>query len=111
MLSIMTAGLVESVAFVGGDWAEYPDAYVEMASFVKQMGIGTVLYTGVLFEELPDDVCAVTDWCIDGPWDETRRSVYPPSTNQRVFLHGRRVNPEELPLYQHLRDIESRVGR
>lgn len=103
------ADLIESVIFQGGDWAEYPDAYAAVAEVARGRGYRTVLYTGEYYENLPERVREVSDWVVDGPWEQDKVSVFPPSSNQRVFKHGETVNPEELPLYKHL--LESRVGK
>lgn len=98
--------LIECVVFQGGDWMEYPEAYSDLASIVKVRGYRTVLYTGEYYENLAESVREMSDWVIDGPWEEDKVSVFPPSSNQRVFRHGQLVDPEELPLYKHL--LESR---
>jgi len=100
-----TAVLVEAVVFQGGDWAEYPEAYCEIAEWCRQKGLRTVLYTGELYENLPETVRRASDWVIDGPWDQDVVSVFPPSSNQRVFHQGRSVEPEQLPLYRHLLEL------
>lgn len=96
------ADLVASVVFQGGDWAEYPDAYVALAGVAHKRKYRTVLYTGELYENLPKNVREVSDWVVDGPWDENAVGVFPPSDNQRVFKQGQRVDPEQLPLRKHL---------
>lgn len=105
-----TRALVQSVVFQGGDWMEYPVAYHAVASWVREKGLRTVLYTGEVYERLPEDVRQVSDWIIDGPWDQTKRSVFPPSSNQRVFDRGQITDPETLPLYKHLLESGSSPG-
>lgn len=100
--------LIEAVVFQGGDWAEYPVVYCEIAAWARQKGFRTVLYTGEVFENLPKPVREASDWVVDGPWEQDMVSVFPPSSNQRVFHQGRRVEPEQLPLHKHL--LESRSG-
>ena len=99
---VVEGDLIESVVYTGGDWAEYPAAYVEVAKWARSNGLPNVLYTGEFYEDLPDTMKEVSEWVIDGPYDNRRESVYPPSKNQRVFDRGRLVDPEELSLYQHL---------
>ncbi len=99
---ILLSGVVASVVFLGGDWAMYPEAYVQMARWARKKKLGTVLYTGDRIENLPQDVCDASDFIKDGPYVKELPSVYPPSSNQRVFLHGEPVKVEELPLYLHL---------
>lgn len=94
--------MIDSVVFVGGDWMMYQPQYCELAAWVRSRGLRTVLYTGEIYEMLPEAVRQVSDWVIDGPWRRDLPGVYPPSTNQRVFHRGECVNPEELPLYRHL---------
>ena len=100
--------LIEAVVFQGGDWAEYPVVYCEVAGWARQKGFRTVLYTGEVYENLPKYVREASDWVVDGPWEQDKVSVFPPSSNQRVFHKGRRVAPEQLPLYKHL--LASRSG-
>lgn len=99
--------LIEAVVFQGGDWSEYPEAYCELAGWARGKGFRTVLYTGELFENLPEGVRRASDWVVDGPWDQDKVSTFPPSSNQRVFRQGQRVDPEQLPLFKHLLDVGS----
>jgi len=94
--------LIESVIFQGGDWAEYPEAYVVLARVARGRNYRTVLYTGEYFENLPETVREVSDWVVDGPWEQDKPALFPPSSNQRVFKRGRAVDPERLPLHKHL---------
>lgn len=96
------AHILDCVVFMGGEWMLYPDAYVEIATWAQSRGLRTVLYTGDIFEMLPESVRQVSEWVIDGPWCRDMPGVFPASTNQRVFHRGELVNPEGLPLYQHL---------
>lgn len=98
--------LVEAIVFQGGEWGEYPTVYAEVAAWAQQKGFRTVLYTGQIYEDLLKSVQEVSDWVIDGPWDQANISVFPPSSNQRVFHQGRRVEPDQLPLYKHLLESE-----
>lgn len=103
--------LIEAVVFQGGDWAEYPIVYCAVALWLRVKGFRTVLYTGEVFENLPEHVRETSDWVIDGPWEEDKPSVFPPSINQRVFHRGQRVDPEQLPLYRHLLESRFEVGK
>lgn len=100
--------LIEAIVFQGGDWVEYPIVYCQVAAWARKGGFRTVLYTGEVYENLPKYVREASTWVIDGPWEQDKMSVFPPSSNQRVFHQGRRVDPEQLPLYRHL--LESRFG-
>lgn len=104
--------LIEAVVFSGGDWMEYPAAYCGVAAWARGRGFRTVLYTGEVYERLSEAVRQASDWVIDGTWDRDKKSVYPPSSNQRVFSQGRRVDAvEELPLYKHLLEMGSQSAR
>ena len=98
--------LVGAIVFQGGEWAEYPIVYCEVAAWAKQKGFRAVLYTGQTYEGLPQNVREASDWVIDGPWDQANITVFPPSSNQRVFHQGRRVEPDQLPLFKHLLESE-----
>ncbi len=104
--SVLDVDLIGSVVFTGGDWAEYPEAYVEVAKWARSNGLVNVLYTGEFYEDLPVAVCEVTEWVIDGPFDIEQEGVFPPSKNQRVFRCGRPVDPSVLPLYRHLLSVQ-----
>lgn len=101
--------LIEAVVFQGGDWAEYPVVYCDVAGWTRTKGFRTVLYTGEVFENLPKYVREASTWIVDGPWKQDEVSVFPPSSNQRVFHQGQRVDPEQLPLYRHLLESRSEV--
>ena len=95
--------LIEAIAFSGGEWMSYPKAYVKVATWARGRGLRTVLYTGEIYENLSEDVRQASDWVVDGPWEQEQSAMFPPSSNQRVFAQGRRVETvEELPLYKHL---------
>ena len=98
--------LIEAIVFQGGDWVEYPAVYCQIAAWARNKGFRTVLYTGEIYENLPKYVREASTWIVDGPWKQDKVSVFPPSSNQRVFHQGRRVDPEQLPLHKHL--LESR---
>jgi anaerobic ribonucleoside-triphosphate reductase activating protein len=101
--SLYHRGLVESIVFLGGDWIPwYADLCERLCCWAKDEGVRSVLYTGELYENIPDGLKLVCEWVIDGLYDETRPSVYPASSNQRVFRDGELVNPASLPLYRHL---------
>jgi len=43
-----------------------------------------------------------SDWVIDGPFEEGREGIFPPSTNQHVFMNGNLVDDvKDLPIYRH----------
>lgn len=82
-------GLIESVIYLGGDWMTQPEAYLEVATYAKNdLGLENVLYTGYTFEQLSEEVRHISTWIIDGVYDETRKSEFPASSNQRVFYKG-----------------------
>lgn len=100
----LSSDLVESVVYLGGDWCCYWNEYTVLANEFHngEFRLENVLYTGELWEKIPRLVQRVSDWVIDGPWDESQRGVFPSSRNQRVFHLGVRVDPIELPLYRKL---------
>ncbi len=92
----------EAITYLGGDWMMYKEQYVVQATVARGWGMENVLYTGELFEDLPEEVVEPSDWIIDGPYDKEQKGVYPASTNQRVFHNGEQVDPTTLPLYKRL---------
>ncbi len=111
--SMSTGGgrrLAESVVYLGGDWLEYTDAYIEMAKWVHSQALENVLYTGKIFELIRDEVVQFTDWIVDGPFDKNHRGIFPSSTNQHVYHKGKRVDNTKLPLFHHLRLMGTSAG-
>lgn len=105
MRNIHTVGssFLDSVVFLGGDWIPWYEKWcVALSLWSKARGLYSVLYTGEVFENISSEVKESVDWIIDGPYDETRSSVWPASVNQRVHHHGKIVDHETLPLYKHL---------
>ena len=90
----------QSISLIGGDWGLYPDALYEVCAQVTD--IDKVLYTGYLFEQLPERVRHVVTYVIDGQYDDTCLSVFPASSNQNVYYNGSRVNPATLPIYERI---------
>jgi anaerobic ribonucleoside-triphosphate reductase activating protein len=100
---IASSGLVESVVLLGGDWGEYPQ---QAEYFAKKMyelyELPAVLYTGETYESLPQSLRTCLEVVIDGRYDRKSRGVWPASTNQRVFLNGKQVDPTSLAIYSRL---------
>lgn len=102
MKEVASADFIKAAVFSGGDWMLYPEAYVEIAGACRKFGLSTVLYTGELYEDLSQRVRDASDWVIDGPFEEGREGIFPPSTNQHVFMNGNLVDDvKDLPIYRH----------
>ncbi|HOL44085.1 MAG TPA: 4Fe-4S cluster-binding domain-containing protein [Methanothrix sp.] len=77
-------GFYKSVVFSGGDPLEQVDALIDLIEKIK--GVAKVLYTGRLYEDLPDVVREGCDIIIDGPYvAELATGGFPASSNQRVI--------------------------
>lgn len=91
--------LVKSVVFCGGDFGYYQNELVELLKYCKRLNLTTIFYTGFFFEELHNDVKKLCDVVIDGKFiSMLSQSSFPPSENQRVFILGKEVDVNILPI-------------
>lgn len=73
----------ESVTFLGGDPLEQPDALLDI---LKNCNIPTVLYTGRLYNEIPNEIIELCSVVIDGPYiEDIKTGSFPASSNQQVY--------------------------
>jgi anaerobic ribonucleoside-triphosphate reductase activating protein len=76
-------GFYEAVIFVGGEPLQQPDALKEIAEGSK---LYNVLYTGWLFEDIPEDIRDLMRMVIDGPYiRDLEDGGFPASSNQKVW--------------------------
>lgn len=78
---------IEGVTLIGGE-PTLQSSLSSLARGLKDIGLGIILFTGRLFEELDDDLVNCIDLVIDGRYvedlpDEERRLIG--STNQRII--------------------------
>jgi pyruvate-formate lyase-activating enzyme len=93
--------LVDSVCFCGGDWIFYQKFLRKVSSYCKYLKLKTILYTGCLYEQISPEISKNIDVIIDSKFDVSKKQTsFPPSENQRVFLNGKQVCPNELPINQ-----------
>mgnify|MGYP001159339829 CR=1 FL=1 len=82
----------DSVVFTGGDPVYQPIALYTLATNCK---LPTILYTGFLYEEIPDNIKEAIDIIVDGPYiQELKTSGFPASNNQRIWDHGKLTNQD-----------------
>lgn len=98
-------GLVNSLVLLGGDPVEY---YPLLADFLEDLrrvkgGLEVVLYTGYLFEGIPDRLKDLVDVIVDGRYmEEFRTGRFPASSNQRVWVKVKVEGKDGVFLWQDL---------
>ncbi len=76
-----------SLVFLGGEPLEQEEALFDLAS---RSGLYNVLYTGWLYEKIPQRIIDLMDKIIDGPYiKEMETNGFPASSNQRIFYKKR----------------------
>lgn len=104
--------LISSVVYGGGDWMYQPHHYLTIASCAKDIGLKNILYTGFSIVELSPKIIGITNIIIDGAYREdlARPNKFPVSSNQNVYVEGRKLRLEEireLPINKHLERINN----
>lgn len=75
-----------SIVFLGGEPVLQPKA---LNSIITNCNITAILYTGFLYEELPEDIKQVMHVIVDGQYkEELKTNSFPSSKNQRIFVKG-----------------------
>jgi anaerobic ribonucleoside-triphosphate reductase activating protein len=73
----------QAMVFLGGEPLEQPSALIELASKSK---VCNVLYTGWIYDKIPNKIRSLMDVIIDGPYIESQKSCgFPASSNQRIY--------------------------
>jgi anaerobic ribonucleoside-triphosphate reductase activating protein len=73
----------KAIVFVGGEPLEQPEALYDLAS---KSGIKNILYTGWLYDDIPDKIKSVMNIIVDGPYIESLRTDgFPASSNQKIY--------------------------
>lgn len=103
---IISGDLVEGVTFLGGEPFEQADALAHIGRRVRAHGLSVLTFSGHCLEEIKaagrqdyEDLLAVTDLLIDGPFQKYKRDFSRPwvgSSNQRYHFLTQR--------YAHLAD-------
>ena len=83
----------DSVVLTGGDPVDQPKA---LYSILFKLRIPTILYTGYLFEEIPDHIKSLCSIIVDGPYIQNLAlKGSPSSSNQKIYF-----NKNNLTKYQ-----------
>lgn len=88
-------GMVKGLVLLGGDPVEQ---YPLLADFLEELkreipDLEVVLYTGYLFEELPERLLNAVNVVVDGKYvEELQTGKFPASSNQRVWLKSSKKN-------------------
>ena len=83
----------DSVVLTGGDPVDQPKAlYITL----KNLNIPTILYTGYLFKDIPDQIKYLCSIIVDGPYIQNLAlKGSPSSSNQKIYF-----NTSKLTKYQ-----------
>lgn len=60
---------IEGVTYLGGE-PVLQQGLAELSQHLRDMGLGVILFTGRLFEELPDTLVQAVDMVVDGGFEE-----------------------------------------
>ena len=86
-------GFYNSVVFTGGDPCYQPKSLYNLA--VNCNNLPSILYTGFLYEDIPDYLKDSIDIIIDGPYiQELKTARFPASSNQRIWQSGKLTNQD-----------------
>jgi anaerobic ribonucleoside-triphosphate reductase activating protein len=81
-----------SVVFTGGDPVYQP---IPLYTLASKCNLPTILYTGFLYEDLPECIRNVMDFIVDGPYiQELKTDGFPASSNQRIWQSGKLINQD-----------------
>jgi anaerobic ribonucleoside-triphosphate reductase activating protein len=77
------SGFYQSVIFLGGEPCQQPKA---LSTLLSNITLTKILYTGLLYEDLPEEIKNNCDIIIDGPYvEEQKTDGFPSSSNQRIW--------------------------
>ncbi len=100
LLAIITAAKaefgIEGVTFLGGE-PTLQQGLAKLAQAIKAKGLGVILFTGKLVEEVSDELTAAVDLIIDGGFEQNKREQERNligSTNQRIIFITERYRPQ-----------------
>lgn len=81
-----------SIVFTGGDPVYQPKSLYTLANKCK---LPSILYTGFLYEEIPNYLKDSIDIIIDGPYiQELKTFGFPASSNQRIWYSKKLTNKD-----------------
>lgn len=76
-------GFYESIVFLGGEPLGQQEALMDIAN---RINLYKVLYTGYLYENIPNEIRSIMDMIVDGPYiEELKTGGFPASSNQVIF--------------------------
>lgn len=80
----------DSVAFIGGEPMEQPEALKEILKEVKVLGLERWLYTGYEADEIPEDIKELCSVIIAGEYrEDLHTGGFPASSNQQIIDYRR----------------------
>lgn len=75
----------DSVAFMGGEPLEQPEALMQMLDEIEEMGLERWLYTGYEINEVPKEITEKCSVIVAGPYkEELNTGGFPASSNQVI---------------------------
>ncbi len=86
-----------SVVFLGGEPLLQQQA---LYSIAKNTNLPNILYTGWLFNDIPDHIKSIMSIIIDGPYIKTLKSNFPSSNNQKIYINNSKMTAEHLHIFK-----------
>jgi anaerobic ribonucleoside-triphosphate reductase activating protein len=81
-----------SIVFLGGEPVLQPKS---LNSIITNCNIPSILYTGFLYEELPEDIQNAMDFIVDGTYNqELKINGFPATSNQRIWHNGKIIHKD-----------------
>lgn len=103
--------LIEGVTFLGGEPTIQSHLY-DLAIKIREIGLGTILFTGKSMENLDDELVKSVDMIIDGRYDESKRDGLRNligSSNRGIHLITNRYN-YDLSWFYDNRDTRTEIN-
>lgn len=79
-------GWYDSIAFMGGEPLEQPEALTDLLLQAKALGLRRWLYTGYTLKNVPDDIKNLCSVIVAGRYiDDLKTGGFPASSNQQIY--------------------------
>jgi len=92
-----------SIVFMGGEPCQQPQA---LYSIAKHSNLINILYTGLYFNDIPENIKDVMHIIIDGPYIESLKSNFPASSNQKVYANWYKITNKQLYSFMQSHNLQ-----